>query len=234
MMEQQNLKINNIPLLLCYNNSLEIAVAKGTVLVCHGLFSRKEDNAKELTSLADAGFLAIGIDAPRHGERRDAQLENDMKDRENNVFTELLTSAVTEYNDLLYQLENKQLIKNEKVGITGISMGGYIAYAMALHPMIKAAVPILASPVFSRDLPESPHHHYKSFSPTPLLALNARLDQSVPPHHSREFIEKLRPCYQSVPTHLDYIEYPNSGHFMEEDEWNDLWQRTVGWFQLFL
>jgi hypothetical protein len=27
------------------------------------------------------------------------------------------------------------------------------------------------------------------------------------------------------------VEYPDSGHFMREQDWNDLWARTVQWFE---
>src|SRR5215217_5002203 len=40
------------------------------VLVYHGLGADKEIQRKELVTLAEAGFLAVGIDAAGHGERR--------------------------------------------------------------------------------------------------------------------------------------------------------------------
>ncbi|MBI2265239.1 MAG: hypothetical protein HYU64_08710 [Armatimonadetes bacterium] len=63
------------PALLVYKENLEKAAIKGTILFYHGLSAAKETNLKELRSLADAGFLAVGLDNIGHGERRYSDFE---------------------------------------------------------------------------------------------------------------------------------------------------------------
>ena len=33
---------------------------------------------------------------------------------------------------------------------------------------------------------------------------------------------------------ISYIEYPQSNHFMIEEEWNELWENVIVWFEKFL
>ena len=58
----------DIPLLLMHGR--RGGKFRGTVLLYHGLGASKDSNRAELASLADKGFLAVGIDAIAHGERR--------------------------------------------------------------------------------------------------------------------------------------------------------------------
>ena len=51
------------------------------------------------------------------------------------------------------------------------------------------------------------------------------------PHFSRDFIARLRPLYTSAPHALEYVEYPESGHFMSERDWKDVWARAAAFFE---
>ena len=61
------------PTLVVHVGSADAAAARGTVIVHHGLSGQKEVHGRELVSLAAAGFLAVGVDAVGHGERRWSQ-----------------------------------------------------------------------------------------------------------------------------------------------------------------
>ncbi len=203
---------------------------RGVVLVYHGLYADKETQRKELNSLGEAGFLAVGVDAVGHGERRHGDLPDRMRtDERKRYFLDLVRASTEEIPGLVQALRG--LMKEEcGFGITGISMGGYIAYGAALQEKsLKACVPILGSPDWGGK--NSPHHRSQEFWPVALLAHNAGQDKNVPPQQSAQFVEKLRPFYKDDPGRCAYFEYPESDHFMREQDWHLLWQRTVHWFE---
>ncbi|MGE0492297.1 MAG: dienelactone hydrolase family protein [Vulcanimicrobiota bacterium] len=206
---------------------------RGVVLVYHGLFADKETQRKELETLGRRGYLAVGVDAFGHGERRDPQLREKMAGPDSKkAFLELVRATVGEVPRLV-RLIRALLDKPTNFGITGISMGGYICYgALQLEPSLKAAVPILGSPQWGGD--DSPHRQLDRFWPVALLAQNAGQDRNVPPDQSRQLVDQLRPRYQQDPERLAYHVYPDSDHFMREQDWRVLWERTLDWFDKYL
>lgn len=218
-----------IPALVVFADDPRKAAERGAILVLHGLHSSKERNLKELESLAAAGFLAIATDAPGHGARHDPDLEARLSEDFDPVFRALVASTVQELPCLLDEITRESGCT--RFGLTGISMGGYSAFlAPAFEKRLSAVAPILGSPVFHPDDPESPHNRPERFFPVALLAQNAGLDESVPAGPARAFLRSLAPHYAEAPGRLAYHEYPRSGHFMEPDDWHALWSRTVDWF----
>lgn len=211
---------------------------RGTVLMYHGLGASKDTHGKELGSIADRGFLAVGVDAHGHGERR----AHDFEQQAGLGFSTMLRwidGTAREVPFILDALTDLIGAGTRRFGITGISMGGYVAYAAAAREKrLEAIVPILASPDWTRDgahadalTAGSPHQALDVWAPRALLALNAGRDADVPPGPSRAFVEALRPRYAAAPHRLDYVEYPESEHFMLERDWTDLWGRTLEWFE---
>ncbi len=47
-------------------------------------------------------------------------------------------------------------------------------------------------------------------------------------------MERAKESYRDCPERLQHYEYPDSGHFMRESDWNLLWERTVQWFEKYL
>jgi hypothetical protein len=62
--------IAGVPASLGYLDSPERAMERGTVLLYHGFAGAKERVEYYSTALAQAGFLAVSLDAIGHGERR--------------------------------------------------------------------------------------------------------------------------------------------------------------------
>ena len=150
-------------------------------------------------------------------------------------FTQAVRETAAEIPAVVDALLEKRLANPDKIGICGISMGGYIVYsALLVERRIRAAVSILGSPQWKTGDPQSPHHFPERFFPVAFLALNAGADRSVPPRFAREFHRKLEPFYAASPDRLRYVEYPGADHFMPPKEWDDLWQKTVRWFLDFL
>lgn len=235
--QQQSTQVEEVPCLLCYKD-LQQAVSKGTILFYHGLASCKEQQQKELLSLARQGFLAIGVDNVGHGERKYRDFASRFASN-NSKIEEALTQAVRdticEIPTLIDNLAAKGLITSDKIGVIGISMGGYIAYgAPVISPRIQVVTPILGSPNWKVPHADSPHLHAAEFYPVALLAQNAGKDQNVPAHYARDFHSVLQPFYRQNPERLHYVEFPNSPHFMLEEDWHKLWKNVLVWFERFL
>lgn len=186
----------------------------GTVLLYHGLKADKSTHRKELEQLARRGFLAIGVDARGHGQRPGEPGKS---------FLELIRPTVAEIPGLIERLAAME--DTGPFGITGISMGGYVAFAAPLATgRLKAVVPILGSPVWEES-PDSPHLRPEAFREVALFAWNAGRDVNVPPGPARDFTRQLGQTYR---------EYPESDHFMRPEDWEDGWLRTLDWFQTHL
>ena len=134
-----------------------------------------------------------------------------------------------------------------KVGIAGISLGGFISFAaVPVEKRLSACVPILGSPDWNhRDgrqpdahllelMKQAPIHVPQEFPPCALLIANAAKDILVPPQASRVFAEALVPFYAAVPERLHYLEYPESEHMMREQDWVDLWRQIIVWLLRFV
>lgn len=134
-----------------------------------------------------------------------------------------------------------------KVGIAGISLGGFIAYAaVPIEKRLEACVAILASPDWTppgdepvtdellRLMQYAPASRPELFAPCALLAANAGKDIHVPPGGSRDFVQRLAAAYRSTPERLKYLEYPESEHLMRDEDWTRLWDVATGWLRNFL
>jgi dienelactone hydrolase len=191
------------------------------VLFYHGLQSDKETHRKELESLAANGFLAVGVDAVGHGERRIPDLSEFLNREElMTQVVKLLRPSVEEVPLLVDYLITEGY---PSVALAGISFGGMLAFgAVAREPRLGAAVAILGDPRWcQRDA--------ATYPTTPLFAWNGGRDQHVDPAGAREFMYELQRANPSG--RFQYREYPQSDHFMEPNDWNDGWARTLSWFE---
>ena len=170
-----------------------------------------------------------------------ASMRCDFEERmkKNNSFEETFLSMVQETSEeipcVIDELVKKGLTDPAKIGVCGISMGGYITYGSVLfEKRIKAIAPVLGSPKWKSSINSSPKNHPEKFYPVALLAQNAGQDSCVPPEFARDFHKLLIPYYKESPERIAYIEYPQSNHFMIEEEWNELWENVLNWFEKFI
>jgi dienelactone hydrolase len=195
----------------------------GTVLLYHGLKADKGTHRKELEQLARSGFLAIGVDNHGHGQRALPDLAAFMAGDTHQNFLKLVRPTVAEIPFLIERLAAME--DTGPFGLTGISMGGYVAFAAPLATKrLKAVVPILGSPLWQEST-DSPHLHPDGFKDVALFAWNAGCDVNVLPGPARDFTREIGQTY---------VEYPESDHFMRPEDWEDGWQRTLEWFQTHL
>ncbi len=225
-------RFGHVPVLMAFQGDPRTAAEKGCVLFFHGLGASKEVQRPDLESLAAQGYLVIGIDSVGHGERRypdfDRRLSKTNPDFTREFLTIVLETA-KEVPSLIDALEEAGFAKNGRIGIAGISQGGFIAYAaVTLEPRLKVAVSIVGSPRWTLERPESPHLHLEAFDRVFLLSQNAAQDELVPSRDARDFHGRLERRYPDHAARFIYAEYA-SDHLLEA-AWDVLWTRTLGWF----
>ena len=209
---------------------------RAAVLLYHGLHSQKEAMEKEMWSLAQSGFMAVGVDAIGHGQRQSPREWNDPEVR----FGTLRQTAM-EAPRLVGHLRER-FPQLQSVGAVGVSLGGFTLFsALVEHPgLLDAASILLGSPRWpgiNEDSPlwqHSPHHWPDRYYPSALLVQNATQDEYVETHEAANFCQILRPHYARAPHRLSYREYPHSSHFMRAQDWEVAWGQTLDWFDRYL
>lgn len=68
-------RFGEIPLLLVAECPPPDAARRGTVFAFHGLGASAKTHLRELERFAQSGFLAIGVDALAHGDRKPSGLD---------------------------------------------------------------------------------------------------------------------------------------------------------------
>ena len=227
-------RLGPAPALLVRQENLPLPLP--TVLVFHGLSADKEVQQKELVTLAEAGFLAVGIDAAGHGERRLPDFEERFAGTRAEIeplLFALVTETVAEVPAILDALAETGLADPERFGIFGISMGAHITYgAILAEPRLRAAVALVGSPEWRH--PDSPHRRPEGFFPVALLSVTGEKDVNVPPDSARAFHRTLETYYQSAPERLRYVEITGAPHLMSAEDWERAMREAVDWLTRFL
>lgn len=213
-----------------------------TVLVLHGLGSRKERVLPTLYAFARAGFRAVAPDARLHGERAAApEREARLGQAYLPTMHEMIAGSARDLPALLDHLGI------DRAAIHGISLGGYITFAALIdEPRLTVASVAMGSPDWlgplralgvSLDDPflapivqNNPLDRAADAYPLrPLLLLHGEQDETVSIEGVRLLAERLRPAYRDDPDRLELVTYPNLGHQYTED----MIQQSVAWTKRF-
>lgn len=181
------------------------------ILMQHGAGSRKEDDYIRLPALhwAQAGFACIAIDAHEHGERqirpRDPQAiwQRPWTRRDHAVQMCVDLQRTVDY------LATRNEIDLARLGFIGFSMGTINGVPfVARDQRVKAAVFCVGGATLSgfRDLPNDPRlveelrtalaivdpiHFAAQIAPRPVLCINGRRDEAVPPAAAQALFDAL-------------------------------------------
>ena len=233
-MDIETTEIDDIPVTLVRDGAEGRSEAGGVVLCHHGLGSSTAAWLHELQRFARAGFTVVGVDAVGHGRRRDDGLERRLADpRTKDVaFIDVVRETSDEIPTLVDGLTRSGVLADARLGLFGVSMGGFVAYAaVAKEPRLVAVVSLLGSPEWwMRPSPDSPHRHEEGFGRVRLLSMTAGRDESVPGSYAAAFHARLAARFEDHAERLRHIDYPRSAHFMEEDDWNDAVRASCRWF----
>ncbi|WP_313953665.1 alpha/beta fold hydrolase [Accumulibacter sp.] len=207
-----------------------------TVIWFHGLGADKALHLPELQRFADAGLLAVGVDAVGHGERRLPDFEQRFSrspGESSDLFNSLVAQTVAELPGLIDALVARGLSDGERIAVAGVSMGGCIVYgAISVDRRVRAAVAVLGSPAWLQ-LSEA-NFPGARFFPTALLSITAEQDSVVPPAAARALHDKLAPYYRQEPDRLGYRVIAGESHFMQAAEWDSAIGQAGVWLGRFV
>lgn len=229
VIEQELLMLSTAPALAVWQGTREHAVRHGTVLFHHGFTVDKQAQLPELTTLAGAGYLAIGVDAAGHGQRRLPDFEQHFAgpDHRQRLF-ELVAETVAELPAVVDALEDASLVGAGRLAIAGVSMGGHICYGAAVtEPRFTVVAPILGSPCWPRA--DSPHLQPEKFFPKAVLSQNAGRDEIVSPDGARALHGELPRYYHESSQSSRYVEFAESGHEMRDEDWHSAMNNLLRW-----
>ncbi len=207
-----------------------------TVLWFHGFGADKELHLPELRRFAEAGLLAVGIDAVGHGQRQFTDFDPQFcraSMASLRLFNHFVRATVSELPRIIDTLVARGLSDPERLAVAGVSMGACIVYgAIASDRRIRAAVALLGSP--GELGPDSPQPAIEHYFPTALLSIVAGQDTVVPPSAARALHERLEACYRAHPDRLSYREIPGASHFVPPEQWDSAVARASAWLSHFV
>ncbi|HYI01341.1 alpha/beta hydrolase family protein [Hyalangium sp.] len=213
------------------------------VIVLHGLGVDTDSVRHELHALADRGLTAVGMDAPHHGARRDRWLDEMGSLGPSEYHERLLHIILESAPDVSRLIDHLTYEGHGPIGLAGISLGAYTALTVAARDSrVRATVSILGSPDWTPShapmthalyelMQHAPVHRPQDLARNPLLFLNGGRDHLVLPHWARDFTWRVREQYPWLGQHVEYVEYPESEHFVRPQDWGDLWWRALNFLR---
>jgi alpha-beta hydrolase superfamily lysophospholipase len=205
------------------------------IIVLHGLAVYKEVHATEVSRLNSKGYFAVAFDAPHHGSRGDGWMDvlrHSQKYEQQQMMVANVLQQAQEVSELVKQFQNW----GKKVCVCGISMGGYVTYALLrMKHKPELFAPFLANPDFRAgkysSLPpglleqSGPADYIEKVYPSSLFMVNGGADTVVDATGAREFFGRLQKHYRHFPEKIEYHEYPESNHLMRPEDWFDAWDK---------
>ena len=236
-------RVAGVPALLRYLEAPEAAARRGTVLFYHGFGGTKEKPEPYLSALAEAGFLAVSLDAVGHGERRYPDFDvifNDERwdasfEAAETDFLRVIDETAAEVPGIIDDLVARGWAFPDRVGVAGRSLGGCVSYAAVLaDSRVRAIVSVVGLPEWTLPRAHSPHHHPDRFFPAAVLSQAAEFDEHCPPGQIRAFHDALEPFYAAEPDRIAYVEYPGVRHALTPELIAESERGLVDWFRRWL
>lgn len=225
-----------VPLLHVYDESMN--EHSPTVIFLHGFTSAKEHNLHYAYQLVNKGIRVILPDAYLHGVRDKNMTEQEMSIH----FWEIVIKSIKEVGRIYNELKEKKLAEQNKVAISGTSMGGITAAGcFKIYEWLNAAAICMGAPGYNdfanyqialfekngvklpltEEKKEQIHKIIAEYDITkdpektrnrPVLFWHGQKDKVVPFNNAYDFYSQLRPYYEKTPEKLKFIVDPNEGH----------------------
>lgn len=187
-----------------------------SIILLHGYSSHASVHSEDGKAFVSNGIEVVMPDAPGHGSRDDgrlAQIATLPDEARLAAIHGIAREWIHELPSIIAQCKQRGSLR---IGLVGISMGGFTALGALARPGPFAAIAaVLAAPVLLDPAEITPG------KPPVLLGLAGR-DTAVPPGAGRQFANDYG---------AELHEYPESEHFMRGEDWNDLWNRTAAFLQ---
>jgi len=240
--------IEGIPLLSCQKGH---GRKKPLVLCSHSLMESKEIFNEYLKSFAELGCYAVALDNKYHGERSDQGFKRELFGYGKlNVLQvrRLIKETADEILMIIDHFVDNEPIDEERIGMVGISIGGYITLrALILDRRIRVAAPMISSP-FWDDIPNdipvdsspeaikklkeyssqySPGLFLDKFYPRAILMQVGAKDDHLNVGRVKKFHQNLQAYYKENPSNLGLIIHEDAGHGVTPA----MWSHTMAWFE---
>tara|TARA_R110002096_G_scaffold16850_17_gene57342 strand:- start:2449 stop:3108 length:660 start_codon:yes stop_codon:yes gene_type:complete len=194
---------------------------RASVILLHGYASRASVHSEDGMAFVNDGTEVVMPDAPGHGSRDDGRLARIAELPDGPRHAAIHDIAREWIGELPGLVANCKQRGSKRIGLVGISMGGFAALGALAPPCPFAAIAaVLAAPT----LLEPTLHDPATVTPgqPPVLLGLAGQDTAVPPEPGRRFAEEYG---------AELHEYPESEHFMRGEDWHDLWNRTAAFLR---
>jgi dienelactone hydrolase len=244
-------QIHNIPV-LTYTTADQ--TQKPLVIMAHGFTGKKEDLIPYLEELAGMGYYAVGIDNRFHGERNDGGFGSVISEG-NRLNCYKLFNAIKETAEdiriLLDYFTGEAQVDITRVGMLGISMGGFITYrALSIDKRIKTAVPFISSPVWG-DTPAGtviddrqevmkgyeefsnkygPSNTPENFYPTAILMQAGDIDGHFNLEKLKSFYAALKSRYKNDSNRINLLVHEGVTHTVT----SKMWENALLWLKKYL
>ncbi|MCT2535629.1 prolyl oligopeptidase family serine peptidase [Aquibacillus koreensis] len=227
---------NEIPVLVVVHSEYKDQ-ALPVLTYIHGFTSAKEHNLPLAYLLAEKGYRVVLPDCIFHGERQD-----NITDAERQLqFFKIVEQNLQDLLTIRTVLMEKNLIKDNRFGLAGTSMGGITtAAALTQYDWIKAAAILMGSPKitqFANELVAGLKDQHtqlpitedelsaifksleqidlskqkKKLDGRPLFFWHGEKDQVVPFNHSYSFYEEVISLYKN-PENIRFLREIGRGH----------------------
>jgi dienelactone hydrolase len=248
----ENIRIDNIPALEVFQNGASNHLPM--VVLVHGWNSRKEDMLFMAYGLAINGFFVVPIDVVGHGERmREGAWTMD-------ALFGLVHQTTEDINRVIAHYEGDTRVDVQRVGLSGISMGGVVTYEYLTRDdkQIRAAVPMIGTPDFTSLISEDRADKIMSMLGLNLQntmnIINPEMLRAMQPAQKMNLmdsvpllmlngvedplidIKSVRDFYQRIkplysqPENVQLVEYPGVGHYTPYP----MQMEALRWFQRYL
>lgn len=253
--------VEPIPTLLYHRPDLP--GPKPAVLYYHGVTGSKETHVSLhlIRSLTDSGFVVSLPDAPGHGERpASATLIERLGESLPHEFCADIEQTGKEAPTLIKWLGERPEVDSGRLGVLGVSMGGYTAAVVAAQERDKLGACVciagcanLAQCMATTDgiapgefgpLDRSldaetqdriaridPRGHLERYAPLPLLLVHGKKDTWNPCATSQQFAAALEPYYAATPDRLRLVLVPDAPHWPLSRE---MVEEAIGWLRRFV
>lgn len=189
------------------------------MILLHGYAASAAIQRDDGQAFVSAGVEVVIPDAPGHGHREDGRIQHIASLADEQRVDAIIDLA----REWIQELSGHAAICRERgaerVGIVGVSMGGFAALGALSRPCaFDAVAAVLAAPTLVDPAVISAN------TPPIMLGLAGK-DSAVPPEAGRQFARDHG---------IEIHEYPESDHLMRCEDWLDLWGRTRAFMRRYL
>ncbi|HAX72231.1 MAG TPA: hypothetical protein DCY20_01770 [Firmicutes bacterium] len=243
--------INGVPLT---HYRIDDDMPRKLIIGCHGFMSNRFSTISDIAlQLARLGFHIVTLDAYMHGERGDSSFLEASNEEQGEKIFDIIFHTANDIKGLVEHLKQKPEINTNKIGITGISMGGMTSYlCAAMIPEIQVVAEMIGTSdylTFVHDILEDPEQielyqeklqqiaPYNPIDlllkqdPIPILMCHGRQDEVVPINSVNQAYKRLATHYKEkeCKEQLKYLKY-----FCKHEVPSEMKRAVYDWFKDYL